>query len=191
MLATGRGAGFRPQRDGVAAALDVLGDAVRRALGPGAAPPFADHVAAYVAGADFPEEEEALREAILSRGYGGRAAVGNDAFALLRAGARGPSGVAVVCGAGVNAVGASPDGRVSRFPALGRLSGDWGGGVLTARDPVLDGMVRRLLAERAPGAVPVVASVPPVAGAALLGLDALGAGGRAEARLREHFRAPA
>jgi N-acetylglucosamine kinase-like BadF-type ATPase len=33
-----------------------------------------------------------------------------------------------VCGAGINCVGVSPDGRHARFPALGAISGDWGGG---------------------------------------------------------------
>jgi N-acetylglucosamine kinase-like BadF-type ATPase len=37
-------------------------------------------------------------------------------------------GVAVVCGAGINCVGVGPDGRQVRFLALGRISGDWGGG---------------------------------------------------------------
>jgi N-acetylglucosamine kinase-like BadF-type ATPase len=34
----------------------------------------------------------------------------------------------VVLGAGINCVGVAPDGREVRFPALGELSGDWGGG---------------------------------------------------------------
>jgi N-acetylglucosamine kinase-like BadF-type ATPase len=34
----------------------------------------------------------------------------------------------VVCGAGINCVGVAPDGRHARFPALGAISGDWGGG---------------------------------------------------------------
>jgi N-acetylglucosamine kinase-like BadF-type ATPase len=34
----------------------------------------------------------------------------------------------VVCGAGSNCVGVGPDGREARFPALGPVSGDWGGG---------------------------------------------------------------
>jgi N-acetylglucosamine kinase-like BadF-type ATPase len=34
----------------------------------------------------------------------------------------------VVCGAGINAVGVAPDGRVARYLALGTISGDWGGG---------------------------------------------------------------
>jgi N-acetylglucosamine kinase-like BadF-type ATPase len=36
--------------------------------------------------------------------------------------------VAVVCGAGINCVGVAPDGRHARFPSLGAISGDWGGG---------------------------------------------------------------
>src|SRR5262249_50393053 len=32
------------------------------------------------------------------------------------------------CGAGINCVGVSPAGRVARFPALGAITGDWGGG---------------------------------------------------------------
>ncbi len=34
----------------------------------------------------------------------------------------------MVCGAGINCVGLLPDGRTARFPALGTLTGDWGGG---------------------------------------------------------------
>jgi N-acetylglucosamine kinase-like BadF-type ATPase len=34
----------------------------------------------------------------------------------------------VVCGAGINAVGVAPDGQVTRYLALGTISGDWGGG---------------------------------------------------------------
>ena len=52
----------------------------------------------------------------------------NDTFALLRAGTDSPDAIAVVCGAGINCVGRAADGRIARFPALGMLSGDWGGG---------------------------------------------------------------
>ncbi|GAA2877478.1 BadF/BadG/BcrA/BcrD ATPase family protein [Streptosporangium fragile] len=297
VLATGRGGGFRPQAEGVAAAVDVIAEAARTALGPRAAPPYATRVAAYVANADLPVEEEAIRAEILSRGYGADVVVGNDTFALLRAGASGPAGVAVVCGAGINAVGVSPTGAVARFPALGRITGDWGGGahlgeevlwhavraedgrgpatalapavrdhfgtrtveevslgihfgelpagrlnelapvlmavaaggdavarglvermaeevvvlaevalrrldllgvpmevvlgggVLTARDPLLDDLLERRFAERAPHAKLIVAGAPPVMGSALLGLDALGAAEEAKARLRAHFHA--
>jgi len=36
--------------------------------------------------------------------------------------------VAVVCGAGINCTAIAPGGREARFPALGEISGDWGGG---------------------------------------------------------------
>ncbi|GAA3818905.1 BadF/BadG/BcrA/BcrD ATPase family protein [Sphaerisporangium flaviroseum] len=295
VLARGRGAGFLPQSAGVPAAVDVIGRTVRLALGDEAAAPFADHVAAYVAGADLPVEEERLREEILTRGYGREVVVGNDTFALLRAGASRPWGVAVVCGAGINAVGVSPTGEVARYPALGKISGDWGGGlglaeevlwhavraedgrgpatllleavrrsfgtrraeevvlglhfgdlpadrlhdlvpplfaaaaegdpianalverqadeiavmgvvalrrlgllaepcdvvlgggVLTARDPLLMRLVGERYAAQAPHATLVVADVPPIVGAALLGLDRLGAGRAAMDRLRASF----
>jgi N-acetylglucosamine kinase-like BadF-type ATPase len=295
VLARGRGAGFVPQSAGVPAAIDVVGDTVRLALGTGALPPYADHVAAYVAGADLPVEEELLREEILARGYGRQVVVGNDTFALLRAGASEPWGVAVVCGAGINAVGISPTGEVARYPALGKISGDWGGGlglgeevlwhavraedgrgpatlllevvrryfgtrqaedvvlglhfgdlraerlqglvpalfaaaaegdavavglverqadevavmgvvamrrlgllsqpcevvlgggVLTARDPLLSALVQERYTAQAPRATLVIADVPPIVGAALLGLDRLGAGRAARDRVRTSF----
>jgi N-acetylglucosamine kinase-like BadF-type ATPase len=81
-----------------------------------------------MAGVDFPAEEEAVREAIEERGWAKRTVVGNDTFAVLRAGTERGWGVAVVCGAGINCLGVSPDGRHARFPALGAITGDWGGG---------------------------------------------------------------
>jgi len=52
----------------------------------------------------------------------------NDAFAPVRAGSERQWGVAIICGAGVNAAGIAPHGRTARFAALGPISGDWGGG---------------------------------------------------------------
>ncbi len=54
--------------------------------------------------------------------------VDNDTFALLRAGTPEHEAVVVVCGTGINCVGRRADGTTARFPALGRISGDWGGG---------------------------------------------------------------
>ena len=51
-----------------------------------------------------------------------------------------------------------------------------GGGVLEARNPLLTEAISRRLAAAAPGAVARVVDTPPVTGAALLGLDYLGAG---------------
>jgi N-acetylglucosamine kinase-like BadF-type ATPase len=59
-----------------------------------------------------------------------------------------------------------------------------GGGVLEARNPLLTDAITRRLATAAPGANARVVDTPPVTGAALLGLDYLGAGPAAEKRLR-------
>jgi N-acetylglucosamine kinase-like BadF-type ATPase len=293
VLATGRSGPFVPQREGVAAAVAVVEKALA-GLGGVPAGGFA-HVSACLAGADLPVEEEALAREFAAKGFGADIVVRNDTFALLRAGASGPWGVAVVCGAGINAVGVSPGGTVARFPALGRLSGDWGGGyglaeealwhairaedgrgvptaladlvtshfgtrsveelvlelhfgrldverlhelapgvlavaaagdavagslaerqaeevavmaevclrrlglletpaevvlgggLLTARDPLLTSLLDAAFALRAPKAELVVADAPPVLGAALLALDHLAAPEPAKARLRAHY----
>jgi N-acetylglucosamine kinase-like BadF-type ATPase len=65
-----------------------------------------------------------------------------------------------------------------------------GGGVLTARDPLLTAEITKRLAEEAPLAEPRVIEVPPVAGAALLGLDHIGAPPEALARLRAAYLEP-
>ncbi|MEU3819328.1 BadF/BadG/BcrA/BcrD ATPase family protein [Streptomyces sp. NPDC030392] len=255
------------------------------------------HVSACLANADLPVEEEALARALEARGWGVSVRVRNDTFAVLRAGVDDPRGVAVVCGAGINCVGLLPDGRTARFPALGRLSGDWGGGggladealwyaaraedgrgeptelaralpahfglgsmyaliealhlgrvpggrrhelaplvfavgaggdpvarslvarladevvtmavvalerlglrdarepvpvvlggsVLAAGHPELNGRIEESLRERAPSAVPTVVAAPPVLGAALLGLDDVGAPAAAGEALRARF----
>jgi N-acetylglucosamine kinase-like BadF-type ATPase len=82
----------------------------------------------FLAGVDFPAEEDALYTALASRDWAAQIEVGNDTLAVLRAGTERGWGVAVVCGAGINCVGVAPDGRRVRFPALGRITGDWGGG---------------------------------------------------------------
>ncbi|MGW8631630.1 N-acetylglucosamine kinase [Streptomyces sp. NPDC055793] len=296
VLATARGGPFRPPAVGVERAVDTLAEAVARvfaAAGVGSV----EHVSACLANADLPVEEEQLAAALHARAWGARVDVRNDTFAILRAGVDEPLGVAVVCGAGVNCVGMRPDGRTARFPAIGRLSGDWGGGwglaeealwhaaraedgrggptelartlpahfgldsmyaliealhlrhveparrheltpvlfataaagdplarsvvdrqadevvamatvaltrldllsepapvllggsVLAARHPQLDDRIRELLAARAPKAVPTVVTARPVLGAALLGLDRVGAAAGARARVRERFAA--
>ena len=62
-----------------------------------------------------------------------------------------------------------------------------GGGVLEARNPLLTEAITRRLAALAPGSVARVVDSPPVTGAALLGLDYLGAGPAAEGRLRAGY----
>ncbi|MFJ4332822.1 MULTISPECIES: N-acetylglucosamine kinase [unclassified Streptomyces] len=127
ILGTARGGAFRPPAVGVERAVDALADAVARAFA-AAGVASVEHVSACLANADLPVEEEQLAAALHARAWGPSVEVRNDTFAILRAGVAEPLGVAVVCGAGVNCVGMRPDGRTARFPAIGRISGDWGGG---------------------------------------------------------------
>jgi N-acetylglucosamine kinase-like BadF-type ATPase len=294
VLSTARGGGFRPPAVGLDSAMATLTHTVAQALSR-AGLTTVDHVSACLANADFPVEEDRLAAALRARGWGTTVTVRNDTFAILRAGVTEPRGVAVVCGAGINCVGMRPDGRTARFPALGRVSGDWGGGwglseealwhaaraedgrgrptalahtlpahfglpsmyaliealhlgdleqsrrheltpvlfataadgdtaaraiverqaeevvamavvaltrlelldeptpvllgggVLAARYPQLNGMITDLLADRAPKAAAQVVTASPVLGAALLGLDRVGAGDGPQRRLRAHF----
>ncbi|WP_225832088.1 N-acetylglucosamine kinase [Streptomyces sp. NK08204] len=127
VLATARGGGFRPPAVGVERALDALAEPVARAFA-GAGVASVTHLSACLANADLPVEEQQLATALHARAWAASVEVRNDTFAILRAGVDEPRGVAVVCGAGINCVGMRPDGRTARFPALGRISGDWGGG---------------------------------------------------------------
>jgi N-acetylglucosamine kinase-like BadF-type ATPase len=88
----------------------------------------ADFAQVMLAGVDFPDEEERVHAAVDTRGWAARTRVANDTFAVLRAGTERGWGIAITCGAGINCVGVGPDGQHVRFPALGRITGDWGGG---------------------------------------------------------------
>ncbi|MFA3836787.1 N-acetylglucosamine kinase [Streptomyces aureus] len=297
VVGSARGGGFQPPKVGVEAAVDVLAEAVGRALAE-AGTTTVGHVSACLANADLPVEEKELAAELRTRGWAASVDVRNDTFAVLRAGLlkdSEPRGVAVVCGAGINCAGMLPDGRTARFPAIGKISGDWGGGgglaeeslwyaaraedgrgettalmrslpahfglpsmyaliealhlgripmerrheltpvlfataadgdpvartlidrmgdevvamsvvaldrlglldeetpvllggsVLAARHPQLDDRIREMLTARAPKAVPRVVTARPVLGAALLGLDAMGAAEDVHARVRAHF----
>jgi N-acetylglucosamine kinase-like BadF-type ATPase len=299
VLGTARGGGFEPQKIGATAAVAGLEPLVRTAAAEAGLRlgdvPLVQQVSACLANADLPIEVEQLTAAFEKHGWAEAVYVANDTFALLRSGVDEPRGVAVVCGAGINCSGMLPDGRTARFTALGKLTGDWGGGaqlaeeafwsasraedgrgpatalatalpqhyglpsltaviealhfgelpaerqleagpvlfevaaagdtvalgivqqqaeeivamaaaalrqldllgdrvtvvlgggVLTAGHAVLLDRVTRLLADVAPHAVPRVVDVPPVVGAALLGLDRTAAGANAHARLRAAF----
>jgi N-acetylglucosamine kinase-like BadF-type ATPase len=84
----------------------------------------ADLAVLLVAGLDFPDEEDAYAAEAERRGWAAEVVVGNDTFAVLRAGSASGWGVAVTCGSGMNCVGVGPDGRQARFPSLGAISGD-------------------------------------------------------------------
>ena len=298
VLAALRGPGASHQEHGVKDAVRILDGLVRSVASQAgvASGLVARHTSACLAGADLPEEEAELTSQLGGRGWSTSAVAVNDTFAVLRAGAGQPWGVAVTCGAGINCVAVAPDGRIARYLALGTLSGDWGGGkglgpevmrhairaedgrgpatalapavaahfglpsvsdvaiavhkgklgeddllrltsvlftvaatgdpvagdlvrhqaeeicvmavtamrrlglpaagtpvvlgggLLEARDTLLTSAVGERLAAAAPGAVPRVLDIPPIAGAALLGLDYLNAGHDAEVRLRQCYR---
>jgi N-acetylglucosamine kinase-like BadF-type ATPase len=123
-----RGPGSSPDNIGLPATVDLIdgliGEVRRRA---GITAPAAA-IGVYLAGIDLPIELTRLRRAVERAGWARTQVADNDVFALLRAGTDTPDAVAVVCGAGINAVGRTADGRTARFPALGEISGDWGGG---------------------------------------------------------------
>jgi N-acetylglucosamine kinase-like BadF-type ATPase len=108
--------------------LDDLVTAVARQAGIDPTGEIAAHTSAFIAGVDLPEEEQRLADELAQR-WSPSTRVGNDTFAVLRAGTQRPWGVAVTCGAGINCVGVGPDGTQTRFLALGRFTGDWGGGL--------------------------------------------------------------
>jgi N-acetylglucosamine kinase-like BadF-type ATPase len=125
VLAHARGPLSSPHHLGLSGCLDVLQRLVDQA---GLDGRRADVAQVLLAGVDFPEEEDQLRAALDERGWATTTHVGNDTFAVLRAGTERGWGVAITCGAGINCVGVAPDGRQVRFPALGSITGDWGGG---------------------------------------------------------------
>lgn len=139
VLAQVSGPGSNPRVAGASAAADVLarliGDVVEAALEatPHAGPSSVD-VHAFVSGLNLPADVGALRSHLTDAlahplaAHRYTLALDNDMPAMLRAGTDADDAVAVVCGTGINAIGIRA-GRVTvRFPALGTISGDWGGG---------------------------------------------------------------
>jgi N-acetylglucosamine kinase-like BadF-type ATPase len=131
-LALVRGPQSSPHHLGVDGCVRVLEDllaaAIREAGLPNGRGPIADVAQLLLAGVDFPSDEADVQAAVAGRGLARKVSVGNDTFAVLRAGTERGWGVAVVCGSGINCLGVGPDGRQIRFPALGAITGDWGGG---------------------------------------------------------------
>ena len=132
VLGAARGPGSSHHHLGVDAATDALEALVAAACADAGLPagrrPLAEVGALCLAGLDLPADDAALGPAVAGRGWAGQVLLHNDVFAVLRAGSDRTWGVGVVVGAGVNCAGVAPDGREVRFPALGELSGDWGGG---------------------------------------------------------------
>ncbi|WP_243841998.1 N-acetylglucosamine kinase [Microbacterium hydrocarbonoxydans] len=128
VLAWERGPGSSPQLEGLAESVRIIDALVRAALGD-RDPARLAQAGLYLSGLDLAEEIDAFRTAIAGMPWAqGPHVAENDLHALLRAGTDAPDAVAVICGTGMNAIGVRGDGAVARFPALGPLSGDWGGG---------------------------------------------------------------
>jgi len=126
VLAMVRGSGSSPDNLGLDGSLAVLGGLVATATA--RAGVTADQLVACLAGVDLPVEVDRYGKAVGDAGWAAEHLVDNDLFALLRAGTGNPDAIAVICGAGINCVGRRGDGRTARFPALGPITGDWGGG---------------------------------------------------------------
>jgi N-acetylglucosamine kinase-like BadF-type ATPase len=134
LLALVNGPTISHQQVPIETAMNRLRAFVDKAQSQGAVPGQIEIGSFCLAGADFPRDVSLLRDAIGAAQVASRIEVRNDAFAALRAGSPSGWGVVVICGAGVNAVGAGPDGREARLAGIGDLSGDWGGGMGVGRE---------------------------------------------------------
>lgn len=128
VVAWERGPGSSPQVEGLDESVRIIDELIVRALD-GRDPARLAHIGLYLSGLDLVEEIDAFRAAVTEHPWaGGPLVAENDLHALLRAGTDSPNAIAVICGTGMNAIGVREDGSAVRFPALGPLSGDWGGG---------------------------------------------------------------
>jgi N-acetylglucosamine kinase-like BadF-type ATPase len=132
VLGAGRAGGSSREPLGVAGSIEPVTAAVGAACVEASIDPDARPVASVgvycLAGVDLPIDARRISRAVRRIGLTLVDMVLNDTFAVLRAGTDRGWGVAVACGAGMNCVGVAPDGRTVRFPALGAISGDRGGG---------------------------------------------------------------
>jgi N-acetylglucosamine kinase-like BadF-type ATPase len=128
VLGVARGPGSNQHRVGIDGTVAIVAKLWEQASAEAGVHELPRHAVYVLAGADLPEEEMALENALAAQRWSQTCRVRNDTIAVLRSGSERGWGVAVVCGAGINARGVAPDGREERFPALGPISGDWGGG---------------------------------------------------------------
>jgi N-acetylglucosamine kinase-like BadF-type ATPase len=124
---------MRPRRPGPGEGhLDAVGVAVSSAAREAGIDPDSRPVAEVgvfsLAGFDFPQDGRRLKRWLRTNGWARDEILENDTYAVLRAGTDRTWGIAIVCGQGTNCTGVAPDGRTYRLPAIGTISGDWGGG---------------------------------------------------------------
>jgi N-acetylglucosamine kinase-like BadF-type ATPase len=129
-IPTGTGASGLPGEDEHMRAIVEAARAAARAAGrdPDLVP-VADLGVYCLSGADLPVDDRRIARWLRHHTLSHDDLVRNDSFAVLRAGTPRTWGVGVVCGYGTNCSGVAPDGRVTRFPAIGPVSGDFGGGI--------------------------------------------------------------
>lgn len=109
--------------------VEVAVTEVLEAAGPGDGRRPVPRLGMYcLAGADLPQDDRRILRWLSRQGWTSEVVLRNDTFAVLRAGTDRSWGVGIVCGFGTNCSAISPDGREYRLPAIGELSGDWGGG---------------------------------------------------------------
>ena len=132
LLAWVRVSGSNPQGIGLLPAAALLRSGIDAALARakrGGERPAA--VALCMAGIDTPRDAKAVRGALAGRGstrIADHLSTRNDSEAGLRVATTDGVGIAIVGGAGVNAIGVNEKGKTARFAALGDISGDFGGG---------------------------------------------------------------
>ena len=129
-IATGVGLDGMPGEDEHMRPIVAAARAAARAAGLDAeVGPIADLGVYCLSGADLPVDDRRIARWLRRNPVTTEDLVRNDSFAVLRAGTERNWGIGVVCGYGTNCSGVAPDGRVTRFPAIGPVSGDFGGGI--------------------------------------------------------------
>ena len=128
VLGIARSAGSNHQGVGVERAMEEIERAVRDAMRMAGVEGSLSAACFCLAGADLPEDFDLLRPALDRLGLAERIELDNDSLAILRSGTSRRNAVAVGWGSGNTAVGRNAAGEEIRLPALGWISGDWGGG---------------------------------------------------------------
>jgi N-acetylglucosamine kinase-like BadF-type ATPase len=137
ILGVARAGGSNHQGLGLAEAMEHIRAAADGAVARAGLAPYELDVAYYaLAGADLPEDFALLRPALEDLRFGNAVGLNNDSAASLRSGTDNPNAVVVGWGSGANAMGRNAAGQEIRLPALGEISGDWGGGDDLAREAI-------------------------------------------------------
>jgi N-acetylglucosamine kinase-like BadF-type ATPase len=137
VLGIGRTGSANHQVLGLDRALEQVRLAATAAFAMGGVQPKEVDAAAYcIAGADLPEDFALLRPALAGLRLAKRSHLENDIVASLRSGSDSRDVVVVGWGSGVNAFGRNAAGKEIRLPALGWISGDWGGGGDLGREAI-------------------------------------------------------